>query len=172
MQLFLEYFSRGIEHGHVHLNDQVKNRFPLAIFISLCLHSFLEGMPIDDHEITHGDGHHHGNSLLLGIVFHKIPVAVVLMALFVRSGLSKVKSMTWLLVFAAMMPLGTAFNHYVAEPFGEQIANYPSIILGLVLGILLHISTTILFESNENHAFNRYKFATIIVGILLAFFSL
>ena len=43
LQLALDYVSKGIEHGHAHHHD---NKFPLAIFIGLCLHSFFEGMPI------------------------------------------------------------------------------------------------------------------------------
>jgi hypothetical protein len=37
------------------------------------------------------------------------------------------------------------------------------------VGIFLHISTTILFESSENHRFNLIKFLVIILGAGLAF---
>ncbi|MEI6854394.1 MAG: zinc/iron permease, partial [Bacteroidota bacterium] len=47
------------------------------------------------------------------------------------------------------------------------------IILAVVVGIFLHISTTILFESDENHGFNLKKFAVIVLGfgatIILSF---
>ncbi len=128
-------------------------------------------MPLHDHHHAGGDGHSHGNSLLLGIILHKIPVAVVLMALLLQSGLSKWRAVLWLLVFAAMMPLGTALSHFLGEHFIRDVAHYPALILGVVLGILLHISTTILFESNENHLFNRYKFGVIIFGILIAYLT-
>jgi hypothetical protein len=36
--------------------------------------------------------------------------------------------------------------------------------MALVVGIFLHISTTILFETEENHKFNMVKFIAIIIG--------
>jgi len=40
-------------------------------------------------------------------------------------------------------------------------------ITALIIGFFLHISTIILFESNENHKFNLQKFTAIVLGILL-----
>jgi hypothetical protein len=40
----------------------------------------------------------------------------------------------------------------------------------VVIGILFHISSTIIFESSEGHKFNIAKISMIILGILLASF--
>ena len=40
IQLFLEYFSGGIEHGHIHIHKN--NRVPWSLFISLSIHSFID----------------------------------------------------------------------------------------------------------------------------------
>jgi zinc transporter ZupT len=69
IQLLLEFFSNGIEHGHFHSHNKNLALFPYAIFISLCLHSLIEGMAL-----VKGHHHHHSSSLLIGIVIHKIPV--------------------------------------------------------------------------------------------------
>ena len=46
-QIVLEQFSDGIEHGHIHKPDHEHiTAFPLAILVSLCIHAFLEGMPL------------------------------------------------------------------------------------------------------------------------------
>ncbi|NLN24970.1 MAG: ZIP family metal transporter, partial [Bacteroidetes bacterium] len=47
LQIFLEFLSKGAEHGHIHIH---KNRkyFPWMLFLSLCIHAFIEGMPISD----------------------------------------------------------------------------------------------------------------------------
>jgi hypothetical protein len=37
-----------------------------------------------------------------------------------------------------------------------------------VVGVLLHISTTILFESSAGHVFNIRKFIAILTGIFIA----
>src|SRR5476651_1631645 len=46
-QIVLEQFSDGIEHGHMHKHTEDHHGvFPFAILISLCIHAFLEGMPL------------------------------------------------------------------------------------------------------------------------------
>lgn len=39
--------------------------------------------------------------------------------------------------------------------------------MAIVIGIFLHISTTILFESGSDHRFNLYKIVAILTGGLL-----
>ncbi|RZJ60549.1 MAG: ZIP family metal transporter, partial [Flavobacterium sp.] len=78
-QIILEYFSKGAEHGHVHVHgDAHANRMPWLLFISLCLHALLEGMPVS---------HHH--DMAWGIAIHHFPIAIILTAFFVNSGLNK-----------------------------------------------------------------------------------
>lgn len=168
LQLVLEFFSKGVEHGHLHIHKF--NSFPLALYISLCVHSFLEGMPVIEHHHGNG-GHEHiaSNQLIIGILLHKIPVTVVLASTLTQSGLSKVKTLLFLLFFSLTMPLGSLTSFFFAhelEAWG--FAFYPAV-LGIVIGIVLHISTTILFETNENHQFNLTKFASILIGIAAYF---
>ena len=40
LQIILELFSKGAEHGHVHIHKH-ETAFPWLLFISLCMHSFL-----------------------------------------------------------------------------------------------------------------------------------
>ena len=68
IQTGLEYLSKGAEHGHIHKHDFEK-RIPWVILISLCLHSFLEGMPLALGE---------NQNLLYAIVIHKLPVTIIL----------------------------------------------------------------------------------------------
>ena len=49
---------------------------------------------------------------------------------------------------------------------------YSSEITAVIIGVFLHISTIILFESSENHNFNLHKFLAIMTGILLTIFTL
>src|SRR5690606_9243529 len=66
LQITLDYFSKGVEHGHIHHSDQESKSFPLGIFISLYLHSMLEGLPISGGEAISHHHHDHGNALLIG----------------------------------------------------------------------------------------------------------
>ncbi len=152
LQIVLEFFSKGAEHGHVHLNKD-SSEFPWLLFISLCIHSVLEGIPIEAH-----------HNLIYGIIVHKLPVAIILSTFFLASKLSRFHIAFFLITFALMTPLGVILSQYF-----EVFQAYYYEISALVIGIFLHISTTILFESNENHKFNLTKLITIIIAISIAY---
>ena len=160
IQILLEYFSKGIEHGHFHKQKVI----PITVMISLCFHALLEGIPL-------GGGLEHNHSaeqaLLTGIVLHKAPVSIVLLSLFLQSGMSKIKSYFLLFLFALMAPLGVYSGHLFTE-----LSHYANEIMAIVIGIFLHISTTILFESTDGHRFSFQKILTIIIGACIAILSL
>ena len=156
LQSVLESFSKGAEHGHIHIHKDSKT-FPTLLFVSLCIHAFSEGLPI----------HHSGENLLWAIVVHKIPIAVILTIFLLDSHFSKKTIVFFLTVFALMSPLGVILSENMM--FFEK---YSAEITALIIGIFLHISTVILFESSENHNFNLHKFLAIITGILLTVFTL
>lgn len=167
VQLFLEYFSGGIEHGHVHVDHG--RSMPWMLFISLSIHSFVEGIPLAIPEtVLHGHDHHahlSGQSLLLGILFHQTPVAIALMTLLRSSGFSIARSWFVLSLFALMTPLGLIFGYFTQGSIGFINMD---ILLAIVVGMFLHISTTIIFEASENHRFNLVKLASILIGVFLA----
>ncbi len=152
-QIILEFFSQGAEHGHVHGHDTM-TQIPWLLFISLCIHAFLEGLPVS---------HHH--NLALGIGIHHLPIAVILTTFFLNSQLNKKAIFAFMLTFALMTPLGTFMAD--ALPFVNE---YYTEITAIVIGILFHISSTIIFESSEGHKFNIAKISMIILGFALAYF--
>ena len=152
LQIVLELFSKGAEHGHVHIHKNETN-FPWLLFISLCIHSFLEGFPIHQH-----------NDMVYGVLVHKIPIAALISMFLFQSNFSKVKIAAFLIVFTAMTPLGTYISN--TSNISEGLAHS---INAIVIGIFFHISTTILFESGEGHKFNLSKFISIILGVGIAY---
>jgi zinc transporter ZupT len=152
-QIILEFFSKGAEHGHVHGHHEMQT-IPWALFISLCLHAFLEGFPVSRHE-----------HMAIAIAVHHFPIAIILTVFFLGAKLNKLSILIFMLTFATMTPLGTAVSAYV-----PQLANYYNEITAVVIGILFHISSTIIFEATENHKFNLAKLSMIGLGILLALF--
>lgn len=152
LQLVLEFFSKGAEHGHTPAS--ATNGFPGLIFVSLALHALLEGFPVF---------HHHG--LLYGIVIHKLPVAVIVSIFLLNSSIKKSYTVAFLALFSLMTPLGTL----LAELF-ELPGTYSRRLSAVTAGIFLHVSTVILFESSEGHRFNACKFSVILIGIVLACF--
>ena len=152
LQIVLELFSKGAEHGHVHIHKN-ETSFPWLLFISLCIHSLLEGFSIHDH-----------NDMVYGVLVHKIPIATLITMFLIQSNYSKLQIASFLIVFALMTPLGTWISHTFSI-----IANYTHAINALVIGVFFHISTTILFESGEGHKFNMSKFVAIILGVGIAY---
>jgi hypothetical protein len=49
-----------------------------------------------------------------------------------------------------------------------QLGLNVNMILAVVVGMFLHISTTIIFETTENHKFNLLKLMSILIGVALA----
>ena len=157
LQTVLEFFSKGAEHGHIHSHDFAK-KLPWLIFISLSLHAFLEGMPL---------GLSSNQELLWAIFIHKIPVTIVLVVFLQKSSLPKSLIYMFILFFALMSPLGSVLGNKI-----YFLTEYETQINAIIIGIFLHISTAILFESSENHQFNFKKFIAIILGFLVALISL
>jgi len=153
LQIFLEFFSKGAEHGHVHLHADNKN-FPWLLFVSLSIHALFEGFPISEE-----------NNLLIGIIVHKIPVAIILSFFFIKAGYKKYTTLSFLFLFALMTPIGS----FISEN-SRLIEAYHTQITAVVIGIFLHVSTTILFESSSNHKFDLSKMIAVVVAILLAYF--
>ena len=153
LQITLEFFSKGIEHGHDLSHDKAEV-FPWVLFISLCIHSFLEGFPIHQH-----------NHMVYGILIHKIPIAALITTFLIQSSYSKIQTISFLTVFGLMTPLGTFISNNTAFATG-----YIDFINAVVIGIFLHISTTILFETGDGHKFNLSKLVVICLGFSMAHF--
>lgn len=152
-QIILEFISKGLEHGHMHHNPNTQ-QFPLMLLVSLGIHSLLEGFPLNE-----------SSHLLYGVAIHKIPVAAILSIFLFNSKIGNIKAFLFLLLFALMTPLGS----WLKLQF-EFIQTYAAYLNAIVIGVFLHISTTILFEASKNHKFNISKLAVIVGGILLAYF--
>ncbi len=150
-QIFLEFFSKGAEHGHVHGHEKIQT-MPWSLFISLCLHALLEGFPV---------GHH--QHLAFGIAIHHLPIAIILTLFFLKAGMSKKLLLVFMIGFALMTPLGT-----VLADSAPILKTYYQEITAVVIGILFHISSTIIFESSEGHKFNVAKITVIIFGVIMA----
>lgn len=175
IQLILEYFSQGIEHGHIHVHGSHSIYFLTPILISLCIHAFMEGIPLardfsSELHHSHGHNHEHGNSFLVSILMHKFPIGIALMTLFLKAKLKNSLAFLWLIVFALMAPLGNLIGSFFQDFFIDH-GTYFEYILAIVLGMFLHISTTILFESEESHKFNLLKLIVILSGGIVAYLA-
>ena len=98
-QIFLEFFSKGAEHGHVHISKESTN-FPWLLFISLCIHSLLEGLPIGSND-----------TIIYGILIHKIPIAIILSIFLLGSNIKPLHAGLFMILFSITTPIGTFLAH-------------------------------------------------------------
>jgi len=156
VQVALDVISMGVEHGHSHA---LHGKMPVGVVAGLCLHAFVEALAL-------GDGQHHYDlesrrMLLFSIVVHNYPVAIALLGMLLHSGMSRRTSLGMLALFAAMGPLGMFISAHT------PLANYSRELMAIVIGIFMHISTTILFEASDVHRFNFAKLGAILMGTAL-----
>ncbi|HPB25287.1 MAG TPA: ZIP family metal transporter [Bacteroidales bacterium] len=166
IQLLLDFITKGVEHGHEHLHEKniVHNSSylnTLPIMVGICIHSFLEGMPLAENygntELQH--------TMLTGIAIHNIPISIVLISLLLHnSKKGALVPVTLLLIFAFSAPLGTVVCNLIGTTLIEEYAHFFDYVLAMVVGIFLHISTTILFESDDHHRFDVVKLLVIVLG--------
>jgi zinc and cadmium transporter len=185
LQFILDYFSHGIEHGHVHhhnhnhdaahshhhhetksppSNKSGKGIVPWIVFGSLCLHAILEGLPLGlpiQNEMFNA-------VLIAGIIIHNLPISMALVDLLTGKLIGKQKVLMLITIFSIMTPLGILITHQLGNHFIHDIENFSAPLFAFVIGIFLHLSTTILFESSENHTFQGKKLLSIIIGSLAA----
>ena len=68
-----------------------------------------------------------------------------------------------------MSPLGYILSENIKNHSTVDIHQYFDKIMAIVVGIFLHISTTILFESStKDHRFNRQKIIAVLLGVLIS----
>jgi zinc and cadmium transporter len=161
LQVALDAVSQGVEHGHTH---HVNGGFPFGILAGLCVHAFVEAMALG-----RADSYHDPASrrlLLWSIVLHNYPVSIALLAILLHSGLGRAKALGGLGLFAAMAPLGLVISGHTV------LARHSRELMAVVIGIFMHIATTILFEAEEGHRIHRLKLAAIVLGTGLGFASI
>ena len=174
IQLLLESFSQGVEHGHVHAHAHAGAGYAVSIMVGLGIHALLEGLPlgavtdISAHAHAHVHAHADGGHLLWGIVLHKIPAAFALALLLRTSDFSAAFTWACLLTFACLSPLGAAAGAWVSiDPV------WTNRVLALVVGSFLHISTTIIFEADggRGHGISPKKLVVVLTGVLIAYLT-
>ena len=165
MQIFLDFITTGVEHGHLHKHNHHSNFSPVMLMVGLCIHALMDGS-ILVHSGEQGTNEH-GTGLLIGILLHKIPAAIALMSVLHASFKNKNVLIVFLLIFSLASPAGLLFSELLSQ--NSLISKEGFIIIfAIVSGNFLHISTTIYFESSPDHTFHKKKIFISLLGAILA----
>ena len=168
LQQSLEFFSSGVEHGHIHIHSKGHRHAESSawiVLVALFAHSFLEGGLLAHPRAM---GHHHdSDTLLWGIALHKAPEAFALMSVLLCEVSKKWKAVALLIIFALASPLGLFFSDFLLANDWMSSRAF-TLLFALVSGNFLHISTTIVFESSLDHKFNARKMGVALLGAAIA----
>ena len=159
IQQILEFFSSGVEHGHMHEHHgehQHSKWFTINVLLALCIHSVLEGTLLTDK---------HGESIFFGILIHKAPAAFALVSVLMCHIKSIKKVFLYLTIFALASPFGMIISEVFAKP------EMQTVVFAIVAGSFLQISTTIVFETSADHKFNIRKLIFSFAGAVVAVLS-
>ena len=162
LQLVLEQLTKGVEHGHFHVHGHSRS-FVFPVMIGICIHAFFDGVPVFSDEHIH-----HQHAMLWAISAHKIPEGFALATLLLMINIKRTIAIILLVLFSLTAPAGTFFADYLSGVNPDYI----QILFAIVGGLILHVSTTILFESETGaHHFPVRKIAAVVAGALLALFA-
>lgn len=172
LQLLIQHFTHGAEHGHVHLPHETPNghhhHLPVAgIVAGLSVHAFMEGLPLgfqyQDQVTT--------PALYLAIAGHKLPEAMVLTILVLQAKGRKAALLA-LISFALLTPLASSLALYAGTHY-ETMHRLVTILIPVVAGAFIHIATTIFFESgNSRHQLPLRRVGAMLAGCILGLLTL
>lgn len=165
IQLTIEYFSKGLEHGHIHTaghSHHHKGKI-YTIMIGIGIHGIIEGLPLSGTGFKH---HEAVQNMYLGIILHHIPSAFVLITMLKNAGFNLGKILFILILTSLVVPLGAVLGKIL---FQQSLSIYFHYLMAVVAGVFLHLSTTILFEAAEpDHQYRFRKFIAVCLGVVMA----
>ena len=164
LQHIIQQFSQGVEHGHTHIHEHLPLQKLFYIIIGLGIHAFFEAAPLVESYTSQNIF----SSLFVGLILHKIPECFALACLVSHSVKTNTKRLLWIFMFSLITPIAIIIfqsyqqsSFYSIQIFGAAI--------GLICGTLLHISTTIIFETaNNKHQIKWYKILCLVVGFIVS----
>lgn len=165
LQLIIEYFSKGLEHGHIHTSKDHNHQHGklYTIILGISLHGLIEGLPLSGTGFKH---HEAVQNMYMGIILHHIPSAFVLVTMLKNAHLRTNQIILILILTSLSVPLGAISGKMLFE---QSLSMYFDYLLAVVVGVFLHLSTTILFESSEpDHQYRFRKFVAVCFGVVLA----
>ncbi|HYD22701.1 MAG TPA: ZIP family metal transporter [Flavipsychrobacter sp.] len=167
LQLIIQRFTHGIEHGHVH-TDGHDHHVPLgSILAGLGLHAFMEGLPLGFNYTEEATG----PSLYLAVAAHKLP-EIILATTLVLGIKGRQQALLTLVIFSLLTPAGSMLASLMSQKYSFMM-QVRTILIPVVAGSFIHIATTIFFESGtKQHLLTRQKVFAILLGVGIGLLSL
>lgn len=170
VQLFIQRFTHGVEHGHVHVHPEPHHHhIPItSIVLGLSLHAFMEGLPLGFNYQSHATG----PSLYLAVAAHKLPEALLL-GMLVMNSKGRNSALITVIIFSLLTPLAGFLATYLGTNYAFMSHLVSNVLIPIVAGSFIHISTTIFFESGtKQHMLTWQKIVVMGIGVAIALTTL
>lgn len=170
IQLFIQRFTHGIEHGHMHVHEHEGHKHvPVtSIMLGLSVHAFMEGLPLGFNyrmEATEP-------ALYMAVAAHKIPEAILVTSLILQTSKSMTRTVLALVLFSLITPMSGVLANVLGMSY-HFIAQLVISLIPIVAGAFIHISTTIFFESGtRHHMLTGKKILAILSGLGIGLLTL
>lgn len=164
-QIFLERFTGGLGHGHIHSHEIPKSE--LVLFSGLMVHALLEGYSAGlSNYLNPGII----SGMIAGIAIHEIPAAFSLSVLMHSKWKKSSYVLLFLILYVMATPIGYTLGVYVHS---ESIIseNLSQIITAIIAGTFLHISTTIVFENSITKKGALYRWSLVLAGLGVSYLA-
>ena len=161
LQTGMDYWTSGIEHGHMHVPKIPRAGFVFSLFFGLSIHAIMDGLPFAGVAV---DGHQH-DSVFLAILLHKLVEGFTIFIVLGMMNFSINKSWMFIGLFSLITPIGMLVFDSI-----ESLHDHFQYVLAFAGGSLLHVSVTILFEAENihHHGMPVGKLISILLGLALA----
>jgi zinc transporter ZupT len=167
LQLLIQRATHGVEHGHAHVHDHGHGIPVVSIVVGLSVHAFMEGLPLGFNYHNHSTN----PSLFLAVGAHKLPEAMLLCIL-LKQVYSTNKTLLLLLLFSTITPVSALLATKLGTSY-SAISQVVAVLIPIVAGAFIHISTTIFFESGtKQHLLTWQKVAAMLTGVAMAVLTL
>lgn len=164
LQLVLEQLTKGLEHGHFHVHSHHHPSFVYTVMLGICIHSFFDGIPVFS-----GEQYDHNHAMLSAMALHKLPEGYALVILLMLLNIKRWLIFVLLTGYCTVAPLGMLTSGY----FNDTNPQLLNILFAVVGGLILHVSTTILFESETGmHHFSYKKIIAVVGGASIAMMTM
>ncbi|MCS6918003.1 MAG: ZIP family metal transporter [Chitinophagales bacterium] len=160
LQMLLEQFTHGMEHGHFHARRTGSARIT-ALIVGLIAHSLLDGFPVARFDAA-AESHH---EVLYGISLHKIPEGFALASVLIASGFGMAVTLLLAIVLAVAAPAAALIGNHIGQLHPETLW----VLIALAVGSFLHVTTTVLFESEHpSHILSLKRLLAVLSGAAIA----
>ena len=162
IQLGMDYWTKGIEHGHLHIPSLNQKPLIVSLFAGLGLHALMDGLPFAG---VHSNLMEHSHGIFSGILLHKIVEGFTLFIIMDMMSVPVRKSWFYILCFSLITPISILSIQHLSF-----LIDHLPLVLGFAGGSLLHVAITILFESEnlDHHGIPVRKLISIALGLFLS----